>query len=500
MCGIIGLYLKKPVVSELYEGLFMIQHRGQDQAGIYTFDDHKIHKRKGKGLVDDIFDYESLKRLKGNVGIGHVRYPTIGGGGAGDAQPFSTDHPYGIMMAHNGNITNHHELKKELIEKDLRFVNSDCDVEVILKVFADGLRKQKLSANVTPENIWKAVEEVFKRVLGAYSVVCHIAHQGMVVFRDPYGIRPAIWGTRKRDLIEEHCFCSENVVLDYLGFDVKRDVRPGEVIFIDKNDKVHTKDVMPKKQHLCIFEYIYFARPDAVIDQISVQKARYRMGQKLAPAIKKAGIKIDSVVPVPDSSRWAAIGLAKELGIDYREGLVKHRYVGRTFIMPGQNVRKKSIRRKFTPNIYELKNKNILLVDDSIVRGNTSKKIINLVRESGAKKVYMASVAPPLTSPCPYGIDLASKKEYIANDFSIEDIRKNIGADALFYQELDQLIEACAPEKHRNFEFCTACFNGKYPTSEMTEEKLQAMEKIRDVELCRVWDTEDESDSQLSLI
>jgi len=496
MCGIIGLHLKKPAIAELYEGLFMIQHRGQDQAGIYTFANNKIYKRKGSGLVGEIFDIKSLKKLKGNIGIGQVRYPTVGGGDSSDAQPFSTDHPYGIMMVHNGNVSNYDEIKKELIEKDLQLVNSGCDVEVILQVFADALRKQKVGKDLKKEEIWKAVEEVYKRVKGSYSVVCHIANQGMLAFRDPHGIRPMIWGTRKKELFEEHCFSSESVVLDYLNFEIKRDIKPGEAVFIDKNDKVHEKQILNKKQHLCIFEFIYFARPDSLIDDIYVQKARYNMGKKLAPQIKESKLKIDAVLPVPDSSRWSALGLSEALGKPYREGLVKHRYVGRTFIMPGQEVRKKSIKRKFGINIAEVKDKNILLVDDSIVRGNTSRKIIELVRSAGAKKVYMASVSPTLISPCPYGVDLASKKEFIANDFTIEEIRQSIGADALFYQTIKNLEKSCETESGKEMNFCTACLSGKYPTPEITKEKLEKMEIARENDL----QSENIAKSQLPLI
>lgn len=480
MCGFIGLHLNKPVVSELYEGLFMIQHRGQDSAGIYTFDGNKFHKKKGHGLVDQIFDPESLIRLKGNCGIGHVRYPTVGGGGSEDAQPFTTDHPYGIMMAHNGNIVNYNELKEELIKTDLQLVNSGCDVEIILHVFANGLRKQNPKGHLTPEMVWEAVSDVYKRVKGAYSVVCHIANQGMVAFRDPHGIRPAIWGTRKTGLTEEHCFCSEKVVFDYLGFKIQRDVQPGEAIFIDRKGKVHTKEILPKKQHLCIFEFIYFARPDSIIDKISVQKARYRMGQKLAKQVKDSGIPVDAVVPVPDSGRWPALGLAKELGVDYREGLVKNRYVGRTFIMPGQEERQKSIKRKLTPNIFELRNKNILLVDDSIVRGNTSRKIVELVRNAGAKKVYLASAAPQLISPCLYGVDTPSRKEYVANELSIDEICKSICADALFYQTLDDLVDAVRDDTPYQKDFCLACLDGKYPTGGITDQSLREAEMSRE--------------------
>jgi amidophosphoribosyltransferase len=496
MCGIIGLHLKKPAISELYEGLFMIQHRGQDQAGIYTFCNNRIHKKKGSGLVGEIFNIDALKKLKGNIGIGQVRYPTVGNGQDGDAQPFSTDHPYGIMMVHNGNVSNYKEIKKELIEKDLQLVNSECDVEVILQVLADALRNQNVKSTLQLEEVWNAVEEVYKRVKGSYSVVAYIANQGMLAFRDPHGIRPLIWGTRKKDLFEEHCFASESVVLDYLDFKINRDINAGEAIFIDKNDNVHTKQILNKKQYLCIFEFIYFARPDSIIDKIYVQESRYNMGRNLADQIKKSKIEIDAVLSVPDSSRSSAIGLAEALGKPYREGLVKHRYVGRTFIMPGQEVRKKSIKRKFGINISEVKDKNILLVDDSIVRGNTSRKIIELVRSAGAKKIYMASVSPPLISPCPYGVDLASKKEFIANDFTIEQIKESIGADGLFYQTMEGLLNSVNNDFTKKLDFCTACLTGKYPTPEITKEKLAEMEVFRENDL------KDEAipDSQLPLI
>lgn len=387
MCGIIGVYGHTNCILELYEGLLCIQHRGQDAAGIMTYDNTSFHLKKGFGLVRDVFKEKHILRLNGGIGIGHVRYPTVGTGSKQDAQPFYVNTPYGIAMAHNGNVTNYLQLKKELLEENLRHLNSSCDVEVILNVFADALLKQN-TKKLRPDHIFKAVDEVYKRCKGSYSVVGIIGGKGLLLFRDPHGIKPLILG-QKGDKKINYAAASESVALDIMGYDEKRDVQPGEVIFIDENMKVHSK-VLVKKEHTpCIFEYIYFARPDSLMDKISVYKTRLRLGRELAVQWKSLGLNVDSVIPIPESSRTAASSLSEDTGINYREGFVKNRYIGRTFIMPNQAERTLSVKRKLNPIKLEFKGKDVLLVDDSIVRGTTSKKIIEMARNAGAKKVYL---------------------------------------------------------------------------------------------------------------
>lgn len=481
MCGVIGIYGSENVAYELYDALVVLQHRGQDSAGIVTYDGDHFNLHKDEGLVRDIFDENIFKRLPGNIGIAHVRYPTVGGWGTRDAQPFVRSAPYGIAMAHNGNLTDFYELKNRLAEDELVHVNSGCDIEIILHLFAKALRRQKPDEKLRPEQVWGAVKEVFSKISGGYFVVAHIKGQGMVAFRDPNGIRPGVFGKRE-GLQTEYIFSSESVALEALGFEKISDVDCGEAIFIDNDRKVHRKKVNNKKCKHCIFEYVYFARPDSIIDGISVYKSRLHMGEKLAPHIKKAGLDIDVVCPVPDTSRSTAVAIAHKLGVKFREGLIKNRYIGRTFIMPGQQIRKKSIRYKLSPNVVELEGKNVLLVDDSIVRGNTSKQIIQMVRDAGAKKVYFASAAPPLTYPCLYGIDLPSRKEYVANELTIDEIAKTIGADKLFYQTVEDLSEAVAHGDVTKDDFCLACFDGDYVTGDIDEELLEKAEGCRVVE------------------
>ena len=475
MCGFAAIFGNDNVAPELYDALMTLQHRGQDAAGMVTYDDN-FHLEKEEGLVKEVFDAKRIRRLTGNLGIAHVRYPTAGHGGREDSQPFLTSSPFGIAMAHNGNLFNCSELKKGLCQKDLRHINSSCDLEIILELFATGLNKQKING-LEPVHVYKAVGEVFTRAKGAYSVVGIIADKGMVAFRDPFAIRPMIFGKRENDLRTEYMFASETVALTTVGFEPIRDVQPGEIVFIDMQGKVSSEIIASKGYHPCIFEYIYFARPDSVIDKISVYKSRLRMGEKLAAQVLERNLDVDVVMPVPDSARTAAITAAANLGLKYREGLVKNRYIGRTFIMPGQEIRKRSVRQKLSPVSIEIKGKKVLLVDDSIVRGTTSKKIIQMVRDTGAKKVYFASCAPPLRYPCPYGIDLPTKKEYVANNFNEEEVCQVIGADELIYQKLDDLIDACGQKLEKwNPEietFCTACFNGKYPTKDIDDEIIE---------------------------
>ena len=467
----------KQVAQEIFDGLTVLQHRGQDSAGIMTYAD-RFHLKKGNGLVRDVFHTKNMLRLRGNMGIGHVRYPTAGGYDAAEAQPFFVNSPFGIALIHNGNLTNYKSLKEEVHKENIRYMNTTSDSELLLNVLANEILEQR-KTELTPEVLFKAMEGVFKRLKGSYAVIAMIAGYGLVAFRDPYGIRPLSFGKRDHDLLTEYMFASESVALDTMGFDFVADVQPGEVYFVDMKHQVHKKQVAKKNWGPCIFEHVYLARPDSIIDDVSVYKARLRMGESLAKKIKKANLDIDVVVPVPDSSRSAALPLAQALGVKYREGLVKNRYVGRTFIMPGQKIRKKSIHYKLNAIPLELRKRNVLLVDDSIVRGNTSKKIIEMVREAGAKKVYFASCAPPLINPCPYGVDMPSRKDFVANGLNTEEIAKFIGADMLFYQEEKDLLAAAKKGNPKVTDFCYACMGGKYPTNDITEEMLTKNEADR---------------------
>ncbi|MFH1781467.1 MAG: amidophosphoribosyltransferase, partial [Patescibacteria group bacterium] len=445
MCGVFGIYSKDDnyhVSQEIYDGLITLQHRGHDACGICTYNS-RFHLKKGKGFVRDVFDNRNMRRLTGPVGIGHIRYATVGAGGVEDAQPFITHSPYGISMVHNGNLTNYTALKAELFKKDLRVIDSGCDVEVILAVFSEEMRKHKKNGSIQSQ-VYKAVQGVFKRCKGAYSVVGFIAGHGMFAFRDPYGIRPLIYGSRGKGKKRDYVFASESVMFNMLGVDYIDDVEPGECIFIDKNRELHKKQVSPSKSHPCIFEYIYFARPDSIENNISVYKARLRMGEMLAQRIKSLDeeLDIDVVIPAPSTSNTAALACAHELGVKYREGLVKNHFIGRTFIMPGQGRRQKSVKYKLNPQPLEIKRKNILLIDDSIVRGNTSREIIKMLREAGARKVYFAIASPPVIGTCPYGIDMPTFAELIASKKSIKEIEKQIGADLLIYQTLEDLKKA----------------------------------------------------------
>ena len=479
MCGIIGLKGNNDIAQEIYDGLLTLQHRGQDSAGIVTFDGNHFNLKKGNGLVRDVFRTKNMMRLKGPVGIGHVRYPTAGSYELAESQPFFVNSPYGIGMVHNGNLTNQKELRKNVVEKDKRFLNTSSDSEVLLNVIAyelDIINGEHLS----PDDIFKAMTSIYKRLKGSYAVIAVIAGHGLLAFRDPYGIRPLILGERKTTTKNEYIFASETVALDTLGYGNISDLAPGEAVFIDNDNNVHRKICAPKPSWApCLFEYVYLARPDSSLDKINIYKTRLRLGQYLAKRIKKENLDIDVVMPVPDSGRSSAITLAHELGVKYREGLVKNRYIGRTFIMPGQEVRRKSIRFKLNPIKLEMKGKNILLVDDSIVRGNTSKKIIQMVRSAGAKKVYFASCAPRLISPCVYGVDMPTRKELIAYNLTDDTIAKVLGADGIFYQTLEDLEKAAHKGNEDITGFCGACFSGKYPTAEVTEKLLAEMEQDR---------------------
>jgi len=477
MCGVAGIIGNDDVVRELYQGLLAIQHRGQDSAGIITYDG-KFHTKKGNGLVRDIFTVENVRRLKGNIGIGHTRYPTIGGGRGEDAQPILVNSPFGIMMAHNGNVINYADLKKLLFYKYHRLLNSDNDLEAILNIFAQELAEQK-TRKLRPEHIFKAVAGVYKKVKGSYSVVAYIAEQGMVAFRDPYGIKPLIYGKRDDGIIPSYAIASESVCLNIMNYNHLKNIEAGQVLFIDHYRQVHTRKIAHCPHTPCLFEWVYFARPDSFIDNVNVYKCRVNLGRFLANEIKKHNLKIDVVVPVPDSARDAAIEIARKLNLKYREALVKNRYIGRTFIMPSDDKRRSSVRQKLNPIVSEFKDKNVLLVDDSIVRGHTSHKIISLARECGAKKVYFASYSPPLRYPCVYGIDMQTKTEFVAKDANLEQIAKEIGADKVIYQTLDSLKKAVKLGNKKLNSVCAACFDGIYPTGDVTPKILKAIEKER---------------------
>jgi amidophosphoribosyltransferase len=477
MCGVIGLYGNADVFRDLYQGLLAIQHRGQDSAGIITYNG-RFHTKKGNGLVQDIFTPENVLRLKGNIGIGHTRYPTIGGGQGDDAQPFMVNSPYGIIMAHNGNIINYRQLKKELFEKHHRILTSDNDVEIILNVFAQELAAQH-AKKLTPHSVFKAVEGVFAQVKGSYAVVAYIAEQGMVAFRDPFGIKPLVYGIRNDGLVPSTAFASESVSLNIMGFSQIRDVEAGGVVFLDRNRTLHGRRIAVCPHSPCLFEWVYFARPDSFIDNVNVYLCRVELGHLLAEEIKKQHLKIDVVVPVPDSARDAAIEIARALNLKYREALVKNRYIGRTFIMPTDKKRLSSVRTKLNPIASEFRGKSVLLVDDSIVRGNTSRAIIELARECGAKNVYFAVYSPPLRYPCVYGIDMQTRTEFVARDASADQVARKIGADQVIYLPLESLKRAVQKGNSKLTHFCAACFDGQYPTGDVTAEILQEIEKDR---------------------
>jgi len=477
MCGVIGVWGNGPVIRDLYQGLLAMQHRGQDSAGVITFDG-RFHTKKGNGLVHDIFTDEAVQQLRGSIGIGHTRYPTIGGGGGEDAQPFQLNSPFGIIMAHNGNVANYRDLRDELYNESHRLLNSDCDVEIILNIFAESLARER-TKHLSPESIFRAAEAVFDKVHGSYSVVAYIAGQGLVAFRDPFGIKPLVYGVRRDGLLPSYAVASETVSLNIMNFGEIRDVAAGEVLFIDRGRAVHRKRVRRGCPSPCLFEWVYFARPDSFIDKVNVYKCRVNLGRALAGEIRRRKLAIDVVVPVPDSARDAAIEIARSLDLKYSEALVKNRYIGRTFIMPAAGQRKNSVRQKLNPIASEIRGKKVLLVDDSIVRGNTSKAIIEMIRECGAKKVYFASYSPPLRHPCVYGIDMQTKTEFVAQDADEAAVARRIGADKVIYQSLDALKKAVRMENPKITNFCAACFDGIYPTGDITPELLADIEADR---------------------
>src|SRR5579862_5218374 len=478
MCGIVGT---SPVNQRLYDALTVLQHRGQDAAGIATAAGGALSIRKGSGLVRDAFQQHDMLELRGDIGIGHVRYPTAGCDGAMEAQPFYVNALYGICLAHNGNLTNSVELAEIILREHRRHLNTSSDSEVLLNVFASELQRIG-TPRITPADVFAALNAVYRRCRGGYAVVAMIVGHGILGFRDPNGIRPLVLGRRDTPRGTEWMLASESVALDSLSFQLVRDIAPGEAVFIDEQGRLHSHQCVATVRHTpCIFEYVYFARPDSKIDNISVYRARMRMGERLAARIMREhpNHDIDVVIPIPDTSRTAALQMAQILGIKYREGFNKNRYIGRTFIMPGQEQRERSVRRKLSAIELEFRGKNVLLVDDSIVRGTTSAQIIDLAREAGAKKVYFASAAPPVRFPNVYGIDMPAADELVASGRSIGEVATLIGADWLIYQELDDLIGACRHDNAKIEEFDTSCFSGEYVTGDVTPEYLERLQRAR---------------------
>ena len=482
MCGIAAIVSNQNVNQDLYDALTVLQHRGQDAAGIATCEGSRLHLRKDNGLARDVFSSSQMLKLKGNMGIAHVRYPTAGCTSSAEAQPFYVNSPFGLTLAHNGNLTNTEELKIQVFVDDQRHINTDSDSEVLLNVFAHELQQSgKLTLSVN--DVFEAVSAVHKRCRGAYAVVVMIAGFGVLGFRDPHGIRPIVFGERKtEDGTMDYMIASESVALDVLDFHLIRDIAPGEAVFIEASGKLHTKQCAEQTDHCpCIFEYVYFARPDSIIDDISVYKARMRMGKKLAKKILREwpDHDIDVVIPIPDTSRTAASQMAHDLGVKFREGFMKNRYIGRTFIMPGQKMRQKSVKQKLNAISLEFNGKNVLLVDDSVVRGTTSEQIIQMARDAGAKRVYFASAAPPVRYPNVYGIDMPAAHELIAHDRTEQEVCEAIGADKLIYQDIDDLIDAVGKGNRTIKHFDTSCFTHEYVTGDIDDAYLARIEALR---------------------
>jgi amidophosphoribosyltransferase len=499
MCGILGIVARTPVNQLLYDGLLLLQHRGQDAAGIVTCEGNSFHMHKGSGQVRDVFRTRNMRSLPGNIGIAHCRYPTAGSAfNASEAQPFYVNSPFGIVLGHNGNLTNSVALKEEMFRTDLRHINTGSDSEVLVNVLAHELERASVRLRLDPQTIFTAVAQVHRRLKGAYAVVAMIAGYGVLAFRDPFGIRPLVIGFNETPAGTEYMVASESVALDALGFRVLRDVAPGEAVFIDEDGSFHSQQCAEKwSLNPCIFEYVYLARPDSLIDGASVYETRLHMGEKLAEKIRRQyrHLHVDVVIPIPDSSRPSALQLAQGLGVPYREGFVKNRYIGRTFIMPGHAVRSRSVRQKLNPMSMEFKGKNVLLVDDSIVRGTTSREIVQMAREAGARKVFFASAAPPVRYPNVYGIDMPTRAELIAAHRTEEEVAREMGADALVYQDLDALKDAVRLANPRLTSFETSCFDGHYITGDITSDYLRSIEIQRDAER----DSGDDEGAQLDL-
>lgn len=481
MCGIAGIVSHKNVNQELYDALTVLQHRGQDAAGIVTCDEGRFYLRKDNGLTRDVFSNKQMMKLRGAMGIAHVRYPTAGCSSSAEAQPFYVNSPFGLTLAHNGNLTNSEELKKQLFMDDQRHLNTDSDSEILLNIFAHELQ-QLGKLRINAEDVFQAVSAVHRRCRGAYAVTIMIAGFGVLAFRDPHGIRPLVFGERKTKNGSDFMVASENVALKVLDFELIRDVEPGEAIFIESTGVLHTKQCSDVVDHCpCIFEYVYFARPDSIIDDISVYKARLRMGETLADKVLRIwpDHDIDVVIPIPDTSRTSALQMAYRLGVKFREGFMKNRYIGRTFIMPGQQMRKKSVKQKLNAIDLEFEGKNVLLVDDSVVRGTTSEQIIQMARDAGAKKVYFASAAPPVRYPNVYGIDMPVVEELIAHNRTEDEVGDAIGADKMIYQDLQDLIEAVQKGNPKIKHFDTSCFNNEYITGDIDKEYLDRINSLR---------------------
>jgi len=478
VCGIVGIVSNQPVNQSIYDALIVLQHRGQDAAGIMTDDDGILRMRKENGLVQDVFQRKDMMRLTGNMGIGHVRYPTAGVSSVAEAQPFYVNSPYGICLAHNGNLTNTLELQALVQKVDKRHLNTSSDTEALLNVFAHEIQCQNRD-ELTPDVVFEAITRVHDRCEGGYAVVAMIVGLGIVAFRDPHGIRPVVLGRREVNGFVEHMVASESVALDALDFELVRDIQPGEAIFIEPNGTIHSKQCgEPSGYTPCIFEYVYFARPDSIIDKISVYKSRLRMGESLAEKIlrDRPDHDIDVVIPIPDSSRTSALSVAHGLGLKYREGFIKNRYIGRTFIMPGQEMRRKSVKRKLNAIDLEFRDKVVLLVDDSIVRGTTSQQIIEMARDAGARKVYFASASPPVRHQNVFGIDMPSPTELVASGRTEAEVAEYIGADWLIYQDLQDLIRSVRYDNGDIKEFDTSCFSGEYVTGDITTAYLRQIE------------------------
>ncbi|MFT6902986.1 MAG: amidophosphoribosyltransferase [Colwellia sp.] len=484
MCGIVGIVGKTSVGQALYDGLTVLQHRGQDAAGIVTIHNNTFRLRKGNGLVKDVFHTRHMLRLQGNMGIGHIRYPTAGTSSSSEAQPFYANAPFGISLAHNGNLTNAIELKEWLFNVARRHVNTTSDSELLLNILGHELQLTE-NLKLTPDDIFKAISNVHKRIRGAYATVALIIGHGMVAFRDPNGIRPLVFGKRITATGTEYMVASESVALDANDFEFVRDVAPGEAIYFPEDGQIHSQQCAENPAYNpCIFEYVYFARPDSAIDKISVYGSRVEMGKKLGDKIAKEweDIDIDVVIPIPETSCDTALEIARHLGIPYRQGFVKNRYIGRTFIMPGQEQRKKSVRRKLNAITTEFAGKNVLLVDDSIVRGTTSGQIIEMARSAGAKNVYFASAAPEIRFPNVYGIDMPSANELIAHGREVDDICQLIGADKLIYQTLEDLVSAVGSVNPDIKQFETSVFDGQYITKDINQSYLERLDALRNNE------------------
>lgn len=481
MCGIVGVVAKSNVNQSIYDALTVLQHRGQDAAGIVTCYEGRFYLRKDNGLVKDVFRARHMQRLEGNMGLGHVRYPTAGSSSSAEAQPFYVNSPYGICLAHNGNLTNANEVAKALFKADLRHINTNSDSEVLLNVFAHELQLQgKLKPEA--EDIFNAVKGVHRRIKGGYAVIAMVTGYGVLGFRDPNGIRPAVFGKRETEQGTEYMIASESVALDCQGYELVRDIEPGECIYIDVDGNFHSYQCADKpKLTPCIFEHVYFARPDSIMDGISVNKSRLRMGEKLAEKIlaERPDHDIDVVIPIPDTSRTSALELAHHLGVKYREGFMKNRYIGRTFIMPGQSERKKSVKQKLNALELEFRGKNVMLVDDSIVRGTTCHQIIEMARDAGANKVYFASAAPEVRHPNVYGIDMPAAEELIAHDRTVEEVQNLIGADWLVYQDLDDLVAAVKEGNPDIENFDCSVFNMDYVTGDIDQNYLNRLSDSR---------------------